>query len=255
MLSVIIPQYQTEHWIRLCLRSLRKYTRGEAQVIVVDNGSGDESSAYLRGVRWFELVENTSGSTGSRAQWEAFDLGVRRAAGEWLCFFHSDTIVLRPGWDAYFMEKIQAARAVGLSTTVRDVNPFEARFERWKRNLNESVLAIKQKIRGVPASEKVMSFCFFLQSRLLRDTGFSFVREEGDAATTLYRREIEGKHPFLFLGRAELEPFLWHTSNVTSIVTRQIAKQSLVDKFQTKSGSLWRQAEIRSVLADDALDG
>jgi hypothetical protein len=72
--------------------------------------------------------------------------------------------------------------------------------------------------------------------------------------SALYHRAIKGKHPFLLLGRAELEPFLWHTSNVTSILTGQIAKQSLVDKFRTKSQSLLRQEEVRSILADDSLD-
>jgi len=255
-LSIIIPQYRTERWIRLCLRSLRKYTQTDPQVIVVDNGSGDESTTYLRGLQWIELIENTSGATGSRAQWEAFDLGVRRAAGEWLCFFHSDTIVLRSGWDTYFLDRLHAANAIGLGTAVRDVNSYEARVQRWKRSLSESANALRQRIRGIPpsTSEKVMSFCLFLRGRLLHDIGFSFLREEGDAATTLFRREIAGKLPFLFLGRAELEPFLWHTSNVTSIVTGQITKLSLVSKFQAKSQSLWGQGEIQSVLADDSLD-
>jgi glycosyltransferase involved in cell wall biosynthesis len=253
-LSIIIPQYRTERWIRLCLRSLRKYTQTPVQVIVVDNGSGDESTAYLRGVEWIELIENGSGATGSRAQWEAFDLGMARATGDWLGFFHSDTIVLRPGWDAYLLGRLEAANAVGLSASDRDVNAFEARGDRWKRNLHDALFAVKQRLRGGRTSGKILSYCLFLQARFWRDAGVSFAREEGDAATTLYRRVIEGRHPFLFLGRGELEPFLWHTSNVTSIVTGQMTEASLLAKFQAKSRSLWERVEIQSVFADESLD-
>jgi glycosyltransferase involved in cell wall biosynthesis len=253
-LSIIIPQYRTERWIRLCLRSLRKYTQTPAQVIVVDNDSRDASTTYLRGVKWIELIENPSGATGSRAQWEAFDLGMGRATGDWLGFFHSDTIVLRPGWDAYLLGRLEAANAVGLSASDRDVNAFEAGRDRWKRNLHDALFAVKQRLRGGRTSGKILSYCLFLQARFWRDAGVSFAREEGDAATALYRREIEGKRPFLFLGRGELAPFLWHTSNVTSIETGQITERSLVDKFQGKSRSLWGQPEIQAVLADESLD-
>ena len=103
-LSIIIPQYKTEQFIRLCLRSLRKYSRNPIQVIVVDNNSCDGSIDYLRSVPWIDLIENKSDLVGIRAHREAIDLGVEKARGDWICLFHSDTIVLKEAWDVSLLK-------------------------------------------------------------------------------------------------------------------------------------------------------
>ncbi|MDP2690680.1 MAG: glycosyltransferase family 2 protein [Deltaproteobacteria bacterium] len=254
-LSIIIPQYRTEDYIRLCLRALRKHTGGDAEVIVVDNNSSDGSIEYLKKVKWITLVENNSGSIGSAAHKEALDLGIQKATGGWVCLFHSDTIVLKDSWDAVLMDRVRKAGAAGLSTQVRDINPFEPWSEGLKARLSELRKRAKQKlISKVPREEKIMSYCFIVRKSVVEQSGFSFSRAEGDVVSSFYARVIKGKHPFLLLGRDELMPLLWHTSNITSILTGQITEESLVRKFNAKTGSLMRSRAVQELLADPSLD-
>jgi hypothetical protein len=70
----------------------------------------------------------------------------------------------------------------------------------------------------------------------------------------LYHDKIKGKYPFLLRSRKELEPLLWHTSNVTSILAGIINEKDLVDKFYKKNALLMERKEIAAILADDSLD-
>jgi glycosyltransferase involved in cell wall biosynthesis len=254
MLSIIVPHFRTPEFIRLCLRSLRKYSRGPVELIVVDNGSADGSLDYLRSLRGITLIENRSGSRGSLAQWEAMDLGIRRALGEWICLFHSDAIVLTAGWDLALLERAKGAGAIGLGTTVRDLNRFEPAGERLRRRFYEWRSGLLGRLRPAKGPVKLMSFCCLLRGDFLRGSGFTLATAPGDALSILYHQEIAGRHPFLLLGRRELEPLVWHTSNTTSIVTGQMADPRLVEKFARKSGLIWSQPEVQAILQDDTLD-
>src|SRR5687768_671659 len=58
LVSIVMPHWQVKPFVTLCLRSIRKYTRDVPyEVIVVDNGSKDESLDYLRGLPWIRLIE------------------------------------------------------------------------------------------------------------------------------------------------------------------------------------------------------
>jgi glycosyltransferase involved in cell wall biosynthesis len=253
-LSIIIPHYNTEQYIKLCLRSLRKYSKNQIQVIVVDNNSNDDSIEYLRSLSWIKLIVNHTQSLGSKAHAEALDLGVQEARGEWLCLFHSDTIVLQNGWDDYLILKIKNSQAVGLSTLARDINQFEPFSDKCKRTLHEFRKHMKHWFLPDKQNEKIMSFCFFIHRDIFSNSGYSFLRTSKDIVSDLYYQEIESRYPFLLLKRRELEPLLWHTSNVTSILAGRIQDSALMNKFYKKNASLMKREDILNILFDDSLD-
>ena len=57
--SICIVNYKTEELLKLCLRSIRKFTTFPYEVIVVDNDSGDGSLDYLRSLSSIRLIERT----------------------------------------------------------------------------------------------------------------------------------------------------------------------------------------------------
>jgi glycosyltransferase involved in cell wall biosynthesis len=252
-LSIIIPHYQTTQHIKLCLRSLRKYSKSKIEVIVVDNNSGDNSLEYLKSLSWIKLIENHTQSLGSKAHAEALDLGVKEATGAWLGFFHSDTIVLRLGWDEYLIQKIKESNAAGLSTLERDINQFEPFSDKCKRTIHGLRKSVKNWFtKG--KKEKIMSFCFIIRKDIFLDTGFSFLPATGDVISDLYHEKIKGKHHFVLLKHKELESYLWHTSNVTSILTGQIKDKALLDKFNQKNTLMMKRSEVLEILGSDSLD-
>lgn len=255
MLSIIISQYKTEQFTRLCLRSIRKYSHGPVQTIVVDNNSRDGSVEYLRGLPWIELIENSDASIGSMGHWEGLELGRRKADGDWVCFMHSDTIVLKDGWDVELLGLLDARGAVGLATTVRDLNMFESGPERFKRNILELRTTIKRMLSGRgQTNRKVLSHCFIVKKSLLEDSGYDFRAANGEALNEFYTNYVEGRHPFLLIGRNDLEQYIWHTSNVTSIVTGNMRDARMVGKFNHKKDALLAAEPVRLILADDSLD-
>ena len=90
-LSIIIVNYQVRYFLELCLHSVEKAVEGvEAEVLVVDNHSSDDSLGYLRprfpGVRFIASEENIGFG-------RANNLALEQARGEYILFLNPDTIL------------------------------------------------------------------------------------------------------------------------------------------------------------------
>ena len=79
-ISLCIPHWQVRDMMSICLRSIRKHSRKyDLEVIVVDNGSRDDSLDYLRSLSWIRLIERPEErvSNWPANVFTAWDLGVR----------------------------------------------------------------------------------------------------------------------------------------------------------------------------------
>ena len=88
--SVIIPAYNREKELPRCIESVLKQTYRDFEIIIVDNGSTDNTKkvaqAYMAKsdmVRYF-WQENTGSPAGSR------NTGIKYAIGKWIAFLDSD---------------------------------------------------------------------------------------------------------------------------------------------------------------------
>lgn len=88
-LSVILPVYNCEKYVRECLESLQSQTLEGIEVIVVNDGSTDSTSSICRSYRerWpgLRLIEKQNGGLGS-----ARNAGLSVATGEYVGFVDSD---------------------------------------------------------------------------------------------------------------------------------------------------------------------
>ena len=88
-ISIIIPVYNVEQYIRRCLNSILDQTYSNYEVLIVDDGSSDSSvdiareyeAADLR----FNVFEKENGGQGS-----ARNYGLARASGKYISFIDSD---------------------------------------------------------------------------------------------------------------------------------------------------------------------
>ena len=90
-ISVIIVNYNVKHFLEQCLYSVQKAIAGiNAEVIVVDNNSADNSLEYLKPifprVRFIANEENTGFA-------KACNRGSSLASGKYILFLNPDTIV------------------------------------------------------------------------------------------------------------------------------------------------------------------
>ena len=84
-ISVIIPVYNAEDTLRLCLRNLRRSAFPSLEIIVVDDGSTDGSA--LAAQEFDAVLLSTEGRRGPAS---ARNIGARKAQGEILFFLDAD---------------------------------------------------------------------------------------------------------------------------------------------------------------------
>jgi glycosyltransferase involved in cell wall biosynthesis len=85
LVSVIIANWNGAHHLRICLPSLLAQTHRALEIIVVDNGSSDDSLAVVEKhhARWLPLRENVGLAP-------ALNRGVQVATGDFLLFVNND---------------------------------------------------------------------------------------------------------------------------------------------------------------------
>ncbi|KMQ71128.1 glycosyltransferase family 2 protein [Chryseobacterium koreense] len=89
--SIIIVNYKTPQLAKNCIDSIKKYTSGiDYEIILVDNNSGDGSEEILRKIEEINYLQSPENVGFGRAN----NLGLKSAAGEWILFLNSDTLLL-----------------------------------------------------------------------------------------------------------------------------------------------------------------
>lgn len=89
LISIIVPVYNTSKYLRKCLDSMKHQTYANIEVILVDDGSTDESvqicDEYAKEDEKFKVIHKINGGQGS-----ARNVGLDNARGDLLAFLDSD---------------------------------------------------------------------------------------------------------------------------------------------------------------------
>lgn len=93
--SVVVPSYNHAAWVAAAVRSALDQTLADVEVIVVDDGSTDDSRAVLAGLRDPRLTVVHQANAGAHA---ALDAGIGRARAPLIAILNSD--------DAYHPERL-----------------------------------------------------------------------------------------------------------------------------------------------------
>ena len=89
-----MPFYNAERYLTACLKSIMRQTHEALQVILIDDGSTDGSTAiacaFVQADRRFELLRQTNQGQGA-----ARNLGLSQATGEYVLFVDADDYIDR----------------------------------------------------------------------------------------------------------------------------------------------------------------
>ena len=112
LVSVIIPTYNRAKYLRQCIESVLSQDYPNLEIIVVDNGSTDNTPEILAsfGNKIKCLKEEKGGASASRNK------GLRAARGEFIAFLDSDDFYL-PGKISLSVRKLQEDHSVSLVYT------------------------------------------------------------------------------------------------------------------------------------------
>ena len=91
-ISVIVPVYNVEPYVKQCITSIISQTERNIEIIVVDDGSSDNSRAILTELaeqdkRIKVICQKNQGVSVARNK------GLEVACGEWICFVDGDDML------------------------------------------------------------------------------------------------------------------------------------------------------------------
>lgn len=119
LLSVIIPIYNVAPYLRECLDSVVSQTYKNLQIILVNDGSSDESEKIAQEYLDDERVELVSVKNGGLSK--ARNLGLTRARGEYIYFIDSDDYIAK----GFLEEMVEIAQSFGVEFVCNDhILPF-----------------------------------------------------------------------------------------------------------------------------------
>ena len=103
--SIVIPNYNGAAWLPGCLEGLAGQAYRDFEIILVDNGSTDDSVALVRDrypdVHVIVLEHNTGFAA-------AVNRGIASARGEYVALLNNDTVA-KPGWLVALVELADAS--------------------------------------------------------------------------------------------------------------------------------------------------
>ena len=120
LISVIVPIYNVENYLRQCLDSILEQTLSHFEVILVNDGSPDSSGdicrEYVEKDSRFHYFEKENGGLS-----DARNYGIERAQGEYLTFIDSDDFVNEKHLENLFL----ASRLTNADITIGGFSRFE----------------------------------------------------------------------------------------------------------------------------------
>ena len=132
--SVIIPVYNVEKYIERCLESIVNQTLKEIEIIIINDGSNDETSKKLE--KFLGDVRVIYIKTENRGQSAARNKGLKIAKGEYIGFVDSDDYI-----DLDFYEKLyKRIKETNSDIAAASIVRHHGTFEKWRVNydLNKS---------------------------------------------------------------------------------------------------------------------
>lgn len=107
--TILIPNYNGKKWLKQLLPTLERSTYPNKEILIVNNGSTDDSGEFLQKnypqIRVIEIKKN-------RGYAGANNLGVKKAKGKYVLLLNNDTQVT-PGFLQPLVEKMENDKTIG----------------------------------------------------------------------------------------------------------------------------------------------
>ncbi|MBI2268252.1 MAG: glycosyltransferase family 2 protein [Candidatus Blackburnbacteria bacterium] len=175
--SIIIPVYNEEDVILECLESLLGQTQRDLEIIVVDDGSTDNSKVKIQNAKLQLKIQNLKILTQKhRGPGPARNLGVKHAKGEILVFVDAD-MTFAPDFVGKLIQPIEEGESRGTFSKLEYVKNSENVWAQcW--GVNEGWVKGMRHPKDYPDKQKV--FRAVLKSEFERVGGFSPTGEYTD---------------------------------------------------------------------------
>ena len=233
-ITVCIPHWQVKVYMTLCLRSIRKHSQKyDLEVIVVDNGSRDESLNYLRALPWIRLIERPEEvhTNWPMNVFTAWDLGIRQATGDYFITMHSDVFVKSDDW---------------LDPLLREIShdPSVAAAGAWKLELENRTNGVIKRGK-TPTTESVEKQCKSILSRqhLKRVIGVSVIKGSDGIPRLGYTIDTDAVHELsnTYLGKTIIITSRegWDNEKIITAYRSQFIIEDVFKEMKDRNTGSW----------------
>ena len=264
--TIIVVNYRTPELTRLCLRLLRKHTDpARARVIVVDNGSADASTDYLRGLSWITLIERTPAPDEriGLAHGRAVDTALDRVDTPFALLIHTDTFVRHAGWLDVLTGPMADPKVGGVGSWKLELRaPWQRAAKQVERAAQRIVFPLigkgYGKLEGLGDNYYYLrSHCALYRMAPVRELGLRMVRaeEKMPPGKRLHRQMEEAGWTMVFLPARTLMRSVIHADHATMILNPDLGMKPAqrargLKRLQRVMDDLGADA----ILKDDSLD-
>ena len=168
--SVIIPVYNVEKYIRQCLESVTNQTLKDIEIIVVNDGTKDSSmkiaEEYLSDKR-IKIINKENGGLSS-----ARNAGMRIAQGKYICFIDSDDFI-----EKNMMEELYIAiEKTNCNVVESDIFLYDNKTHKIEERKNKKYLKVEKglflwEIYSVEVWNKIYRKNFLLENNIFFEEG------------------------------------------------------------------------------------
>ena len=262
--TICVINYKTLDFTRLCLRSIRKFTRYPYEVIVVDNDSRDESLEYLKRLSWIRLIERRHKAGEPRGSYDegaALDLGLQSCNTEFYISMHSDTFVQKDNWLTELISCFRNDENIAcVGSDKIELTP------KWRILLKKATdfKSFKRKILQKPGSISRFRYhnrtiCCIYRTDVVRRENLSFLmgRDQGlTAGQKLYFEFLDRGYKTVELPVSIMGQYVIHLAHATQAVNPQEfpLQKRTVKKCNRIIDKILSLEIIQNILTDNSLD-
>ena len=260
--SILIPHYKTLKMTQLCLRLIKKHTDLQrVEIIVIDNGSNDESSDFLKKLDGITLLirEKVMGESGAMSHSKALDLGLEHVSTPFFLSIHTDTLVIAPGWLDFLLDHIKSEKNIaGVGSWKLEFKPMYKRIlknmERfWQARIWYPMKGkAGGKITGIGDNYYYLrSHCALYKTDLVKNSTNGFNDGGEVAGKVLHKKLVDQGFTMRFLSSDDLSQYVRHLNHATAILNPELHGKRTGKKKQLNRIEKELNRLERSVNADD----
>ena len=109
-LSIVTANIDSPEWAELLVKSVRKFTALDYEIIIIDNGSLVDNLTWLEKQEDINLIKLSA----NIGHGNAIDLGTQISNSRYIAFLDIDSHIQRPGWDKELIGLYQSDEKIKL---------------------------------------------------------------------------------------------------------------------------------------------
>lgn len=170
--SIIIPTYNQAKYLKSCIESISEHTDLPYEIIIVDNGSTDETERYLKQVGTevrYKILADNHGFAG------AVNIGLMMSKGTTLLLLNNDTLVT-PNWLDNMLACLNSDDRVGMVGPVTNYISGDQRIDVPYTDISDMLefarLYNEPNSAKWARTDRLTGFCLLFKRELLEKVGY-----------------------------------------------------------------------------------